>query len=339
MDHSAPILSGGVLLQEAERILGGGTPLTLPANISSSGWTQLFPAAAPRPRAQEAIAYDPTDGYVVIYGGFDSHQILNDTWTFSGGVWTNLTATAGSPGARRSAMMSWDSVDGYAVLFGGSNAQGNYLNDTWKFVGGHWHRMTTPVAPVGRRSFGMAYDAADGYVVLFGGHTKRGVGGAYGFLNDTWTFTGGRWTEVYAADSPSVRAEPNMAWDGGDSYVLLFGGYSNDHAPALRDTWSFAAGVWTNRTTTGGPGGRDGAGIDYNATGGYVLMFGGHSRGKQYNDTWVYYAGAWSQLRPSTPPGGRSGDRLSWDAKDGYMVLFAGSQFPKSWLNDTWSFD
>ncbi len=337
-------LSASSLVRQALAALPGPASVGL-AKTANPTWHNLSLAHAPAPRAQEAIAYDAVDHYVVINGGFagvGGHIIFNDTWTYAHGVWTNISATAGSPGARRSAMMAWDATDGYIVLFGGTSAAGTYLNDTWKFVGGKWTELTTTTAPPARRSFGMTYDPTDRYVLLFGGHGKRYTPkSGYIFMNDTWSFAHGQWTQQSPTHSPSARAEPNLASDPEDLGVLLFGGYSNPDLPALGDTWLFSHGQWTNLTgnLTVAPGGRDGAGLDYNYSAHFVLMFGGHSRGLQYNDTWAFYQHHWVQVLTATAPGPMSGDRISWDGVDHYLVYFGGNVFPYYAQNSTWAFD
>jgi Galactose oxidase, central domain len=330
---------GAYLLQQALLSLnqGAGTQVR---NSTTAHWTPLNLSVTPGPRAQEAIAYDRADGYVVIFSGFYGNFLYNDTWTFAHGVWTNISATAGSPGPRRSAMMTWDQRDGYVVLYGGSNAGNRYYNDTWTFVHGAWSPLPTATAPPPRRSYGLTYDAADRYVLLFGGHTRRYNGTYYDFYNDTWGFAGGVWRQIVTHGTPPARAEPNMVWDAKDRFVLVFGGYDNPNIPAMNDTWSYLHGTWTNLTATVGatPHGRDGAGIDYNVTAGYVLMFGGHSRGFQMNDTWAFYHGKWILLNETLSPPATSGDRLSWDATDRCMLLFGGALFPAGWANETWTF-
>lgn len=314
---------------------GNATGLPVP------DWHALAPGSAPPPRAQEAIAYDPVDDYVVIYSGFIGSRPYNDTWTFHAGSWTNITATAGAPGPRRSALMVWDDADGYLVMFGGS--AGPYFNDTWSFLHGHWTRINTPVAPPVRRSYGLAYDAADRQVVLFGGHQERANGrGDYVFLNDTWTFRAGAWTPLDLGVHPSSRAEPNMAWDGSDGCVVLFGGYANTSGGAFADTWLFCGDRWMNLTgslaTGSTPGPRDGAGLDFDVDAGSVIMYGGHSGGRQYNDTWTFAARNWTELLPLHPPGPVSGDRIAWDPTDGYVLLFGGDRFSVGWQNATWAY-
>ena len=67
----------------------------------------------------------------------------------------------------------------------------------------------------------MTYDAEDGYALLFGG---EGTGFAY--LNDTWTYANGNWTNVTSrlSTAPQGSASDLMAYDAADGYVVLYQG-------------------------------------------------------------------------------------------------------------------
>src|SRR5579871_1226314 len=64
-------------------------------------WSELSPGAHPNARYEQAMAWDDGNQYGVLFGGygptapFDS--AFNDTWAFSAGIWTNVSATAGTP--------------------------------------------------------------------------------------------------------------------------------------------------------------------------------------------------------------------------------------------------
>ena len=63
------------------------------------------------------MAYDPGTGQLVLFGGYDG-GFLDDTWTWNGSTWTQMTP-ATSPPARDSASMAYDPGTGQLVLFGG----------------------------------------------------------------------------------------------------------------------------------------------------------------------------------------------------------------------------
>ena len=144
-------------------------------------WTKLLPSLSPSARSGASAADDPAsaDGYVVLFGGWTGGtNYLGDTWTFSAGSWTQLSASS-SPFPRAYAAMAYDYGDAVVVLFGGYNT-GNFLGDTWAFTDDYWMNLPNSTPP--QRSYSsITYDQADGYVLLFGGMFKSG-----GYLNDTW---------------------------------------------------------------------------------------------------------------------------------------------------------
>ena len=85
-----------------------------------SDWTELFPEASPPAGDPRGGAYDSAFGYGMIFGPTGQD---NSTWIYTGGTWTNFTATfgpsspptpaAGFPG--RTNPLAYDSTDGYTV--------------------------------------------------------------------------------------------------------------------------------------------------------------------------------------------------------------------------------
>src|SRR5438093_1078229 len=53
-------------------------------------WIQLSPATSPPARSYLAMTYDVASGKIIIFGGFDGINYLNDTWTFDGNTWTKV---------------------------------------------------------------------------------------------------------------------------------------------------------------------------------------------------------------------------------------------------------
>lgn len=250
---------------------------------------------------------------------------------------TTTKAASTHPGRDSGLNMVYDAKDGYVLMFGGSGIK----NETWIFSRDTWTELHPSVAPHGRVDAGIAYDAADGYVVMFGGRA-----GSYVF-NDTWEYVGGQWTNitVSAGPAPSTRWSPGMAYDAADGYVVLFGGHSDRPDRTFADTWEFVHGKWTNVTgTTGGtPPQRMGEGMAYDATDGYVLMYGGWTHGNDIlNDTWKFSDGKWTPLSPGRNPGPKWWAGMTFDSTDGYVVLFAGIiNCAKKWWTtppDTWTY-
>jgi hypothetical protein len=200
-------------------------------------WTKQFPPVSPPPRAQMAMAYDPATSSVVLFGGCNVAPgtcTLGDTWTWNGSAktWTQQNPT-NSPSPRR-APMAYDDANGTMLLFGGDKAVGVQYTDSWNWTGTNWVQVFPASTPSARTSANMTYDATLGMIVLFGGY----AGVWEDSLNDTWTWNGIDWTEVYPATVPHNRYDFGMAYNPAHKAVLMFGGFSS--GPALGDTWLLA---------------------------------------------------------------------------------------------------
>ena len=176
---------------------------------STGGWMQCLPATSPPYHEAASMAYDEATGMVILFGGCcdSSGKDLNDTWSWNGVTWTQLispgctTSCPSSPPARFQASMAYDAHTHSVLLFGGSGACGSTCSDTWSWNGDTWTQQYPPAVPAARFGASMAYDAATGTVLLFGGVT----GGGYLFLNDTWSWDDGTWSQLSPVASPSAR--------------------------------------------------------------------------------------------------------------------------------------
>jgi hypothetical protein len=255
-------------------------------------WSQLPSGSAPH-FDTAVLAYDAAAKYVVLFGGCGTNS--NETWTYAGGVWNNVT-TSVAPPSREAASLVYDPATQAVVLFGGyvyfnlTAGAGYRANDTWEFQDGSWRNVTPALGPPVRDLFGMAPDSSDGYVVLFGGV------GCCPTLGDTWTFSGGAWHNVTTGIHPSPRASSAFSDDPAAGGSILFGGQggglggSAAFGPLLNDTWRFSGGSWQNLTIGSNPPARASADLVYDPLDGYLVLFGGEARTTPLNDTWVVNA-------------------------------------------------
>lgn len=258
-------------------------------------WTELAPPLQPSPRAGASMAYDPEDGYVVLFGGVGATGDLNETWSFSGGRWTNLTNSArAAPEPRDSAALTWDSEDGYLLLFGGFNSStGNAVtsygrDDTWSFVGGDWtNRSTSGPRPGVRYGASLADDRADRYVLLFGGEWGCDWCANWVAYNDTWTYRGGTWTLHNLSINPSPTSYEVLADDPSSGGIVLFGGTAYGEGET-NVTWFFYHGNWTELNLTTAPAPVWGFGYSTDPNEGGVLVFGGASYDYAVQATWLF---------------------------------------------------
>lgn len=251
-------------------------------------WHQLNLAIQPSARRGAMAAFDPLDGYVVLFGGSSLTAYENDTWVFDGTAWSQLALTH-SPPARRVGGFAFDTADGYLLLFSGHNgtslgvnANFTTIDDTWKFLHGRWTELFPSVQPIGRSEPSEIYDPAVGAIVLFGGYTTQPGYLAY---SDTWTFHAGKWAPASLSPAPSPRDGAPMAFDAAVGAAVLEGGQNesgNLSTLELNDTWvlegtSVGALAWhpVHVVTTLPPA--DSGGMVFDPDLGTVVVFGGHS--------------------------------------------------------------
>jgi len=201
----------------------------------------------------------------------------------------------------------------------------------WNVYCSSQHRPAVPAASGGSGppGFGiynlaMTYDAHDGYVLLLG---ATGVGPLNG--TETWGYVGDTWFEISSTSSPESCLGSALTYDDVDGYVVYFGGanlIAGSNCTSAGETWTFAAGQWTERFPSASPPARVGAAFTNDSSDGYLLLFGGvNSTGGFLNDTWTYAGGTWTELFTTMAPSVRSGAGMTYDAYDGYVVLFGGS--------------
>ena len=251
--------------------------------FDGSAWTQLFPATSPSARDSAAMAYDPSIGKVVLFGGFATGD--NSTWTFDGSDWTQLS-TPTSPPSRGGASMDYDPAIGQMVFFGGygcGQELSNACNQTWTFDGTNWTQLTItlPTSPPPRMGASMVFDPSLNQLLLFGGWPGFAPG-----MNDTWTFDGSTWTQLFPATSPPARWSAMMAFDSTNNDMVLFGGYENS---ASNDTWTFDGSNWTQQNPPLSPQPRVQGSMAYDPSLGQLVLYGGTGLySPQFQDTWTW---------------------------------------------------
>ena len=298
---------------------------------TGSGWLNVTgeTQGAPPPRAYgRSVAYDPADGYLVVFGGLGANSsYLGDTWTYRNGTWTELHEST-APEPRDHSTLAWDPVDHYLVLFGGS--AGGVFSDTWTFSAGLWTQLFPASHPSARWSSSLAWDAWDGYLVLFGGCSAGTE------QNDTWTFQSGNWTELHPSISPPARGDAALTYDGAGHQLVLFSGLTADWGSLYGDTWVYSAGHWTELFPQYPPQGRSDASFAYDPALGAAVLFGGQGYYGVLDDTWWFDNGSWTMHSPDASPSPRLFALVGYDPTVDGLVLFGGSTSASTTDSDTW---
>lgn len=200
--------------------------------FTAGNWTDLTPSlvVSPPARSESAMAYDPTLGELVTFGGcaaVSCGKVWGDTWGYHAGAWTQLSMSL-SPAARYGAATGWDGKQGMFVLFGGSNATGGALGDTWTLGSGTWTNASASVylAPPPLSEAVVANDTAGSGFVLFGGHMNRSAS------NQTWLYGAPPLTPLTAVAAGTPLSGNAPLWTN-------FTGQGTGGNPPYSFSWNF----------------------------------------------------------------------------------------------------
>ena len=169
-------------------------------------WTEHTPATVPCVRDQGLLAFDPVTQKVLLFGGFHddpyaacptgSHNYLNDTWTWDGATWTQLTPSQ-SPVYTSSGGMALDPAHNRVALVGAITQ--NNTNDVFEWTGTTWTQLQERQAPPATEWMPVVADLAHNWLLQITGNnytTSMDV-------SDTWGWDGATWT-----DPPTIVQEP-----------------------------------------------------------------------------------------------------------------------------------
>ncbi len=177
------------------------------------------------------MAYDEIRNNTVLFGGADNITggSLTDTWIWDGTDWTHVTP-ATTPPVLNTASFAWDNTHGYVLSWGGTPS----TTRTWKWDGTDGTSFSPIHHPSGYETAGLVDWRVGGKVLEFGG-TNRDSGVID--YNETWTWSGTDWVEIFPVDNPSARNDVQLAYDFTRDQVVLFGG--NAAGFSLDDTWVY----------------------------------------------------------------------------------------------------
>jgi len=216
--------------------------------FTGAGWTNLSTNGTPPAWVDPTMAYDPIDGYTVLFGGASGAcsgpghcQPENSTWILLGANWTNATTTAGpAPSPRVGAGFVSDPLRDRLVLFGGSPDGYSGTNDAWKFFNGNWSKLSLPGSPVPppRESECSGFDTTLGSIVVANG-ANSGTG-----LTDTWLLNSTGWSQDTTAGTLSATCSPyTTVFDVRDNYLLTLASAEGLTGAPANETWVLAPPV------------------------------------------------------------------------------------------------
>lgn len=301
--------------------------------LDAQSWTQQNPLNKPGPRRAGAMAFDVMGNRVIINGGTIASpgQIINETWTFNGANWTQLSPTNPGP-ARWGHQIVRDTMNNRLVTFGGRSPTINGLsNDTWSWNGSNWSALTPMVSPTPRFRYGMVFDNRRNVVVLFGGRT------ATGNTNQTWEFDGINWAQITTANAPSPREDMVMAFDEATASTVVFGGLDNDTATLLGDTWEYRGIDWVEAAPASSPSPRYRAAGVYDSERQRVVVYGGYDGTAFRTDTFEYSGSDWLPVAVGAASANSTEMYYAYDPARDRFVTFGG--VGSVFSDDHWEFD
>ena len=222
--------------------------------FQSNAWTNLTASltGAPPATSTGALAYDPSIGGDLLYGGTTAPNgcaIVSEQWALVNSTWTNQSGQAltgpGGAGGLESFGMVYDPALSGVVAFGGNTERGGTCistDETWLYTAGNWTNLTSvlgTLVPGQRQAESMAYDSADGYLVIFGGGAPNDV-----YLSDTWALVAG------AAPLAPISVSFQVTGGAGDGPQLVtFTAVFGPDSPGPQFQWVYGDGT----SGAGGP--------------------------------------------------------------------------------------
>ncbi len=274
----------------------------LSLDTGTSVWTTTTAAGAPSIRERHALAWDPTGGALVVFGGSYT-MIVNPTfydtlfiYRPATSSWTQIPKVGPWPAARRDTSLVWAPSLGKFLLYGGANGTGagNRFGDLWTLtlnaVAGtaSWSQLTPGGAAAPAQSAAcVAYDAGARRMFLFGGELQDGSSAktTYQYLVDSNAWQ----ADTTTGPTPPGESFTQCAWDPASARLVVYGGQLNAGGPTGGTyTYDPVTKQWEMMPVQGAnPGARADAGAVYSPALGRLVWFGGRTADTTYtNETW-----------------------------------------------------
>jgi len=311
----------------------------------SPSWTLKTPSGTlPSPRWGSGSFLDPVDGRMVVFGGVDLVDWLDQTWALPlapGSSWSQLhPGLPVEPPVRLAASIFMDIPHDQLLLFGGTYDDISGSSDTWSLSLSD-PTFWTPVnaggpSPPGRFSHASVFDSKRNRELIYGGY-----GG--GFLHDLWALDlsgPASWSKLNDFGVPLDAL--GAVYDPVGDRMVIFGG--SDGASRHNEVWWFPlddpAPFWHLQSTTGPtipP--RSGFGCAYDPTRQAMWVIGGEVQDNTGSiDVWRLSLATmeWTPVATfGTPPSPRWGLSLVYDSGFDRLLLFGGVDLVQ-WHNDVW---
>lgn len=292
------------------------------------------------------------DDSIVLMGGYNGDDYLNDVWssTDGGETWTQTTDNAAwSP---RSGHVSVLLNDGSILLLGGRGSAGR-LNDVWRSTdkGATWTQVNGDAAWSARNDFAAVVIPSDGDIILMGGNDDETS--YHYYKDDVWQSDdgGSTWSLVVAESEWSDRRS-HAAVVLSDDTIIIMGGKTRGHVTSggeIKSSYDLTLSsvyistdkgeTWSKKDSLPKPVGSHSAVVVEDDA---IIVTGGHYYSpfvpvQNYRRDDVYKtddkAESWTTVNNNTAWTARSG-HTSVPLQDWTIVLIGG--YTGSQNNDVW---
>lgn len=278
-------------------------------------WVRLITPHDAGVRSGQAMVYDTNRSRIVMFGGRRNDlvknipNVLNDTWIFKNGDWSQLN-TPNSPPARSATGAAYDPIRDRLIIFGGNTLSTDGKNtvvaihDTWEFDGTTWTQRGVANAPALTKPT-LAYDQATNQVILLGlDETSSTKTATSMYLYDANT---GNWNQIKPDGLPPCVNDSHVAFDGELNALVLVGGVCADSDTTdITYTWdgtkwaTLDVGATTLERAFGGA-------MAYDPTSQFLVQYGGSiAFGGTRVGTYALHANQWARIPDTFSPVPRS---------------------------------
>lgn len=177
---------------------------------TANRWAQLAPEGPlPPARGWGAAAWDPVNDQLLIFGGSNNVNLMNDLWAYrpATNAWAQLAQGPMQPHDWPTAV--WDSVNSRVLVYGGHDGT-TELVDVWSYrpAANAWTRLSPSGGPPPRRyAHTTVWEPAGSQALVFAG-VFGPFFGQEGFRNDLWSF---RVAAGAISATPTATATPTTA--------------------------------------------------------------------------------------------------------------------------------
>jgi hypothetical protein len=295
-------------------------------------WQHVQAQVAAPSRGLYGAAYDEAAGVTLVSGGMGNGQILDDTWSWDGQLWSMLESVSSPPPTMPGGMSEAACSIAYAGFL--KRVVLVYLGTAWEWDGSRWRQQATAAPPL--EDTALSYDSARGRLVLVGTASGKATD-----LLQTWEYDGQTWAQIAAAVAPPPRWGSCMTYDAARSRTVLFGGRVMQAVSGgsiqfnADDTWEWDGQTWVEVSVAARPDARIFHGMAWDEVGNRVVLFGGSGGPTgQLDDTWTYDGSSWTPLGSNVNPPHYYG-RLTYDDVERRIVL-VGGEFGVEPAGRTW---